>query len=119
MHSVPIGGFHDDVFRVWRLGGAAQQDASGAAQVARKQHTGGMAPFLEVQKNTGRAQDVARVDEGSVHAGRDLKHFYVGCGSSEIIEAVQCVEGGIERLVIVVASTVMPHLACAIARVFL
>jgi hypothetical protein len=38
VQSVTVGGFHHDVFGVWRLRGAAQQDAIGAAQVARKQH---------------------------------------------------------------------------------
>jgi len=32
-----------------------------------------MAPFLEFQENACRAQDMASVDEGSVHAGGDLE----------------------------------------------
>ena len=72
VQSVAVGGFHHDVFGVWRRRGAAQQEATGVAQVARKQHTGRMALFLELQENAGRAQDVAGVDEGRAHAGGDL-----------------------------------------------
>ena len=108
VQSVTVCGFHHDVFGVWRLRGAAQQQATGVAQVARKQHTGRMALFLELQENAGRAQDVASVDEGSVHAGGDLKDLCVDRGPSEIIEAVQCVEGRIERFLFVVACTVVP-----------
>jgi|HubBroStandDraft_6_1064221.scaffolds.fasta_scaffold271632_1 hypothetical protein len=58
--------------RVAAARGRVAGGATGVAQVARKQHTGPMALFLELQENTGRAQDVASVDEGSVHADGDL-----------------------------------------------
>ena len=73
VQSVPVCGFHHDVLCVWRLRWSAQQEATGVAEVARKQHTGRTALFLKLQENAGRAQDVASVDERSVHAGGDLK----------------------------------------------
>src|SRR5476649_763252 len=69
VQSVPVCGFHHNVFGVWRLRGATQQKAPSVAQVARKQHAGPVALFLKLQKNAGRTQDVAGIDEGSVHAG--------------------------------------------------
>ena len=34
VQSVAVGGFHHDIFGVWRLCGTAQQEATGVAQVA-------------------------------------------------------------------------------------
>ena len=62
---------------------------------------------------------MASVDEGGVHASADLKDLVVDRSLSEIIEAVQCVEGRIERFVIVVASTVVPAASRTKANVFL
>jgi hypothetical protein len=78
-----------------------------------------MAELLELRENAGRAQDVTGIDEGRPHTGGDLQDLCVDRGASEIIQAVQCVEGRIERFDLVVTCSVMTTLACTVACVFL
>ena len=78
-----------------------------------------MTLFLKLQKNAGRSQDMASVEEGSVHAGRDLKDLRVLRGPPEIIQAIQCVESGIKRFVWMVGCPLLPDLACMVPCVFL
>ena len=66
MQPVSIRGFHDNILGPGRRHGAAQQLATGVTQIAGKQHVGGMTLFRKLQKNTGRAKNMASVEEGSI-----------------------------------------------------
>jgi hypothetical protein len=73
-----------------------------------------MALLLELQENAGRAQDVARVDEGRSHTSGHLHDLSVDRGPPEKLQAVQCVEGRVERF-----DFIVPALARTVACIFL
>ena len=75
VQSVAVRGFHHNVLSVWWRRRAAQQQATGVAQVPRKQHAGRMALLFKFQENACRTQNMSSVNEGSMHASGDLENL--------------------------------------------
>ena len=119
MQPVSICGFHHDIFGMGRRRGAAQQQAARITQVAGKQHAGRTALFRKLQKNAGRAENMAGVEESRAHTRGYFEDLGVSRGSSEIVETVQRVEGRIERAFRAVFRISVTASAPAATRVFL
>src|SRR6202012_3378068 len=72
--------------------------------------------FLKFEKDAGRAEDMPSIDECGAQTWRNRDGLAVGRSPAEIIEAVQRVCRGIERLAVCVAAAC--RLSCARARIF-
>ena len=58
-----------------------------------------MAPALgQIEDDARRAENVARVDEGGAHAAGEIERLAIGGLATEVIEGLEAIEFGIERL---------------------
>ena len=56
-----------------------------------------VALLLKLDKNDGRAQDVAGIEESDTNTSAELKRLAIGCRPSETLKRIQCIEDRIER----------------------
>ena len=117
MEPIAISRFHDHIFRRRRCGRAAQNRATGVAQISGKQNPALVPVFLQFEEYAGRAEDVAGIEISRVDSGCQDQRFSINGGAPEILEAVECIQHGIQGCVPGMLSMPMP--ARMVTRFFL
>ena len=70
--------------------------ALGVAEIAGKQHAALLFFLMEFQIDTGRAQDMPRVNKSGADAGSEFKWLIVACIASKMIGAVKRIQHGVK-----------------------
>jgi hypothetical protein len=96
MIPIAIGGFHDHDVGGLRWLRVPNDRKATPPDVAREHETLPVSPFLDVQDDGRRPENVPGVDEGHANAGRNLERLVVWNASHEV-RSTRCIDHGIQR----------------------
>ncbi len=113
---IAVGRFHHHDICRRRRNGIAQQRPPGVAEVARKQDASTL--LVSLDEDAGRTKNVAGIEEGRAKARFELHRRAVIRGAAEMVEAVERIDHGVERLRSFGLVTVSPCDARTVARLF-
>ncbi len=117
--AIAVSAFHDHHVDGWRRCRIAQDRPGAQAQVAGKEYAPLFVPFVELQHDAGRAENVPGVDEGGLDPRCQWYGLAVARHPTEALQGVESIEEGIERLYLSIRLAAFPGAAVPIAGLFL